>query len=85
MRYVTGIDEKGASIDVRDPMSGRLRDLADRAGGSAERLSRELFAVREIFGDDLPKDPRFTGAVTTALAQLYAVGAKRTVTEFVSR
>jgi fructuronate reductase len=84
MRYVTGIDEKGASIDVRDPMSGRLRELADRAGGSAERLSRELFAVREIFGDDLPKDPRFTGAVTTALAQLYAGGAKRTVTEFVS-
>jgi fructuronate reductase len=37
--------------------------------------------VREIFGDDLPGDPRFTGAVTAALAQLYAKGAKRTVAE----
>ncbi len=82
MRYVTGIDENGAPIDVRDPMSARLRELADRAGGSAERLAGELFAVREIFGDDLPGDPRFTGAVTAALAQLYEGGAKRTVSGF---
>jgi fructuronate reductase len=82
MRYVTGINENGAPIDVRDPMSARLRELADRAGGSAERLAGELFAVREIFGDDLPGDPRFTGAVTAALAQLYEGGAKRTVSGF---
>lgn len=84
MRYVTGIDEKGAPIDVRDPMAARLRELADRAGGSAERLAGEFFAVREIFGDDLPNDPRFTGSVTSALAQLYAKGAKQTVSELVS-
>jgi fructuronate reductase len=82
MRYVTGIDEKGAPIDVRDPMSSRLRELADRAGGSPERLARELFAMREIFGDELPQDPRFTDAVTANLARLYEHGAKRTVLEF---
>jgi fructuronate reductase len=82
MRYVTGIDEKGAPIDVRDPMAARLRDLADRAGGSAENLASALFGVREIFGDDLPGDPRFTGAVTANLAHLYEHGAKRTVSEF---
>jgi fructuronate reductase len=81
MRYVTGIDEAGIAIDVRDPMAARLRNLADRAGPSAERLSRELFAVREIFGDDLPNDPRFTSSVTAALARLFANGAKRTVSE----
>ncbi|MGO4706170.1 mannitol dehydrogenase family protein [Microvirga sp. 2MCAF38] len=84
MRYVTGIDETGAQIDVRDPMAARLRTLADRAGSSAERLAGELFAVREIFGDDLPKDLRFTDAVTVALTHLYAKGAKRTVAEFTS-
>ena len=31
MRYVTGIDEKGAPIDVRDPMAARLRKIADKA------------------------------------------------------
>ncbi|MDP8918249.1 MAG: mannitol dehydrogenase family protein [Pseudomonadota bacterium] len=82
MRYVTGTDEKGAPIDVRDPMAARLRELADRAGGSPERLSGELFAVREIFGDDLPNDARFTGAVTRNLARLYEYGSKRTVLEF---
>ena len=80
MRYVTGVDEKGAPIDVRDPMAARLRELAQSAGGSAERLAEELFAVREIFGDDLPQDPRFTGAVTNGLKSLYEKGAKRTVT-----
>jgi fructuronate reductase len=84
MRYVTGGDESGAPIDVRDPMAARLREIADRAGGSAERLAGGLFAVREIFGDDLPGDPRFTGAVTAALAQLYAKGAGRTVAERVA-
>jgi fructuronate reductase len=82
MRYVTGMDEKGAPIDVRDPMAARLREIADGAGASAETLANALFAVREIFGDDLPGDPRFTGSVTAALARLYERGAKRTVAEF---
>lgn len=82
MRYVTGIDEKGAPIDVRDPMAGRLRELADRAGNSTENLASSLFGVREIFGDDLPGDPRFAGAVTANLAHLYKHGANRTVSEF---
>ncbi|NBJ10572.1 mannitol dehydrogenase family protein [Microvirga arsenatis] len=83
MRYVTGIDEKGAAIDVRDPMAARLRALADRAAGSAESLAGELFAVREVFGDDLPRDPRFTGTVTEALARLFAQGARRTVSDWI--
>jgi fructuronate reductase len=79
MRYVIGIDEKGAPIDVRDPMASRLRELARRAGDSPKRLAEELFAVREIFGDDLAQDVRFTGPVTTALKNLYEKGARRTV------
>ncbi|HEX8904929.1 MAG TPA: mannitol dehydrogenase family protein, partial [Longimicrobiaceae bacterium] len=79
MRYVTGVDETGAAIDVRDPMAARLRALADRAGGSPERLAPALFAVRDIFGDDLPNDPRFTSAVTDALALLFRSGAKAAV------
>jgi fructuronate reductase len=84
MRYVTGVDEKGAAIDVRDPLADRLRELADKAGSSPERLAPELFALREIFGDDLPADPRFTGPVSAALTRLYAQGAKQTVEQAVS-
>ena len=82
MRYVTGIDENGSPIDVRDPMAARLRETADRADGDPARLAGELFGLREIFGDDLPHDARFTRPVINALARLYAQGARRTVAEW---
>ncbi|NLH80066.1 MAG: mannitol dehydrogenase family protein [Phyllobacteriaceae bacterium] len=85
MRYVTGIDESGAAIDVRDPLAGRLRAIADAAGLDAARLAPALVAVREVFGDDLPADPRFTTAVEAALGRILALGARgaieRTLTE----
>ncbi len=79
MRYVTGVDEKGRPIDVRDPLSERLRRLADEAGPVAERLAPALLQIREVFGDDLATDPRFTGPVTAWLACLFRGGAKATV------
>jgi fructuronate reductase len=79
MRYVTGIDERGRPIDVRDPLAERLRDLADAAGPVADRLAPALLGVREVFGDDLAGDPRFTGPVTEALDALFRQGARAVV------
>jgi fructuronate reductase len=76
MRYVTGIDEKGAPIDVRDPLAGTLRKIADEAGPDAARLAPALLSVEAVFGRDLAADPRFAGPVTAALDQLFRVGAK---------
>ncbi|MEA2877919.1 MAG: fructuronate reductase [Hyphomicrobiales bacterium] len=81
MRYVTGIDEQGKPIDVRDPLSARLRAIADEAGLVAERLAPALLDVREIFGAELANDPRFHDAVTSALARIIARGAKAAVAE----
>src|SRR6185295_18185789 len=67
MRYVTGIDEQGKAIDVRDPLSARLRAIADEVGLVAERLAPALLDVREIFGAELAADPRFRTAVQDAL------------------
>jgi fructuronate reductase len=83
MRYVTGIDEQGKPIDVRDPLSGRLRSVADQAGMSAERLAPALLDVREIFGD-LAADARFREAATEALARILAKGARAAVAESAS-
>lgn len=85
MRYVTGIDENGGPIDVRDPMSARLRALADEAGRDAPRLTQALLGVREIFGADLPDHPAFREAVTTALASLFEHGAAQTLRSFAAR
>ena len=82
MRYVTGTDEKGHAIDVRDPLAAVLRERADRAGGDPGRLAGEMLALREVFGEDLHQDERFTGQVTEALRQLYAKGGRRTVADW---
>ena len=50
MRYVTGIDEKGNAIDVRDPLRDELRAKADAAGRDAAKLAPALLAVEQIFG-----------------------------------
>lgn len=85
MHYVTGVDGQGRAIDVRDPLAQRLRQIADEAGPVAERLAPALLRMREVFGDDLPADPRFTGPVTAALARLYAEGARKVVAAFGGR
>ena len=80
MRYVTGVDEHGRPIDVRDPLAARLKAAADAAGPDPERLAPALLEIRDIFGD-LGADPRFSGPVTEALRALFEKGAKRTVAE----
>ena len=78
MRYVTGIDEQGNPIDVKDPHAARLRAIADGAGQDAEKLAAGLLAVQEVFGTDLPADPAFTEPVTNHLKSLLKIGAKAT-------
>lgn len=82
MRYVTGVDEKGRDIDVRDPLKDELRARADAAGLDATRLAPALLSIETIFGTDLPADPRFTAAVTAALDSLLRHGSKQTCETF---
>jgi fructuronate reductase len=79
MRYVTGIDEQGGPLEVKDPMAMRLRAIADAAGNNAARFANELLEVREVFGDDLPRNSVFSEEVATHLASLFANGAAQTV------
>lgn len=79
MRYVTGIDETGAAIDVRDPLAARLKALAEGAGGDPAQVALQLLGVREVFGDDLPRQEAFVAGVTTHLAELLRHGSAITV------
>ncbi|MCX7348401.1 MAG: mannitol dehydrogenase family protein [Alphaproteobacteria bacterium] len=82
MRYVTGVDETGGAIDVRDPLKDELRAKAGAAGLDAKRLAPALLGLEKIFGRDLPTDPRFTTAVTAALDSLIRHGSKQTYENF---
>ena len=79
MRYVTGIDEKGESIDVRDPLAMRMMAIAADAGDDAEALYEGLVALTEVFGTDLGENQVFGETVATHLDELFEVGVKATV------
>jgi fructuronate reductase len=78
MRYVTGVDELGREIDVRDPIAPELAAAARMAGSVADRLAPALLDLSPVFGA-LGADPRVRRAVTDALARLYDLGASRAV------
>ncbi|MGA0593979.1 mannitol dehydrogenase family protein [Enterovirga sp. CN4-39] len=79
MRYVAGTDERGAPIDVRDPLATDLRARADAAGHDPDRIVDALLGMRQMFGTDLPAEPRFREPVRNWLATLFERGAAETV------
>lgn len=79
MRYVTGIDEQGNPIEVKDPLAVRLRLIADMANRDAAALADGLLGVNEIFGSRVPTLPGFRQEVIGHLASLFANGALATV------
>ncbi len=79
MCYVTGIDEQGKPIDVRDPFAEALRDRAAKAGDDSSALAVALLGVEEIFGTDLPLSEQFRAAVARSLDGLFVRGAAATL------
>jgi fructuronate reductase len=79
MRYASGEDERGNAIDVADPMRADFHAIAAQHRGDAAALCAAFLDLRPIFGDDLPRDPRFAGRVSDWLAALYRDGAARAV------
>lgn len=81
MRYATGRDERGAPIDVRDPLAADLR--ARTSGrGTAQALMDACLGLEPVFGTDLPAHPGFRAAVGQALGELLEKGAARTVAAY---
>jgi fructuronate reductase len=79
MRYVTGIDERGRPIDVRDPLLKSFQDGLQGAGRDVPRIVEVLLGLKTIFGDDLSADQRFRQAVNDALTSIYSVGSRQAI------
>jgi fructuronate reductase len=79
MRYVTGVDENGEEIDVRDPHALRMHAIAADAGDDPKALFDGLVALSEVFGTDLPGNAAFRDAVLPQLESLFENGAAETV------
>jgi fructuronate reductase len=78
MRYVAGTDEKGAAIDVRDPLADRLKALSAAASDAAGRVDA-LLGVKEVFPPGLAADRGFRDDLAAALGALEAGGARAAV------
>lgn len=81
MRYVGGVDEQGAAIEVSDPL---LPAIQQAVAGSKEGESRvkALLALKTIFGEDLPANAKFVNQVIESYLMLRENGAKATVARF---
>ncbi|MFT6651914.1 MAG: fructuronate reductase [Celeribacter sp.] len=78
MRYVGGVDDAGAAIDVRDPMADHLKALSDAADTPAAKV-QALLSVTEIFPATLHKNADFVAGVIAAFEGLVAQGARKMV------
>lgn len=76
MRYVGGVDEKGAPIDVRDPLADRLKAICDSEPDDTARVAA-LLAVDDVFDPTLANNPAFRDALTKAYVTLSAQGARK--------
>jgi fructuronate reductase len=79
MRYVTGVDERGDLIDVRDPLAARLQSISKSSEGRPDRLVDGLLGVAEVFGEDLPRHEGFRAELLGHLTMLLRRGALETV------
>ncbi|MFS1504178.1 fructuronate reductase [Vibrio lentus] len=78
MRYVSGVDEQGNEIDVRDPMVDTLRQICDQHGLNVSVVPA-LLAVEAIFPAELGQNPQVIDAVSSAYQSLIEHGAVATV------
>ncbi len=72
IRYVSGTDESGSPIDVRDPMAAELKS---RAAG--DEAVANILVLDKIFPADLAANPSFVTPVTESFQRLRTIGARR--------
>ena len=79
IRYVIGTDDRGNAIDVRDPLSDKIRAVVD-ASNEADRVNA-LLGLSEVFGHDLAQNRIFVEAVNQAYQRISRHGARQAVIE----
>lgn len=79
IRYVSGTDDSGKTIDVRDPLGDKIRHLV-QTSDETQRV-KALLSLREVFAQDLPNDPQFVDAVSEAYQRIARLGARQAVIE----
>lgn len=80
MRYASGVDEAGQTIDVRDPMAAQLQSLSAACTSPAEIVTAML-SLREIFPADLAE--QLKEPVTAIAQRLWKTGVRTAMEELI--
>lgn len=80
MKYVSGVDENGHTIDVKDPIADELKKISNENSEQIQ-LVKSFINVNSIFGEELPHDSEFIKTVAQAYQQLVTKGAKQAVAD----
>lgn len=80
MRYVSGRDENGQEIEVKDPLASRLAELWN---DDPAQTVRNFLSLAEVFPKSLRNDPDFATELTQALERLVQKGAKASAQEII--
>lgn len=78
MRYVSGVNEQGETIEIHDPMHVQLAQRVAETAEGPERVAA-LLSLKAIFGEDLPAEPVFVAKVNHFSQLLWEKGAKEAV------
>ena len=84
MHYVSGTDEQGNAIDVRDPMAEQLKAIAHQHQEKPAQLVKAFLALDAIFDPSLAVNEQFVAAVTDAYFSIRELGAKLAVAQLAS-
>ncbi len=79
MCYVSGIDEQGRQIDVRDPLAADIAVLLETRGSALSQV-QALLQLEQVFGADLPRNAQFVTVLTHYVQLLQQDGAKACIT-----
>ncbi|MCS2170525.1 fructuronate reductase [Scandinavium sp. TWS1a] len=77
MRYVSGTDERGNAIDVRDPLVEKIQSIV--ASSNENDRVTALLTLSEIFGTDLPQNTAFVSQIQQAWHRLTTEGARQAI------
>ncbi|HGN1706646.1 TPA: mannitol dehydrogenase family protein [Providencia rettgeri] len=78
MKYVSGQDEQGVIIDIKDPLQHQFAEIYHLYGVSLEAVDR-LLAINSIFPQAFSQNQDIVKNVKTAYQHLVSIGARETV------
>lgn len=81
IRYVSGVDEQGAAIEVSDPLAKELRAACDANQGNPAGMVRAVVSIQKVFGADLINESRFIQTTTQWLEHFYSKGVLASIQE----